>query len=234
MTYAPRHIPNYTVAEAAHYLRMSASTLRSWTKGWSYPTQEGRQFSEPLIVLPDPDQRQLSFANLVEAHVLLAIRQRHGVPMQTVRPSLDFVRERLGHERPLLTASFATDGVSLFVDHLGSLINASQDGQAELREALEAFLERIERDEHGLAARLFPFTRAYRKGREQPRLVLIDPEVSFGRPVLVDTRVPTAEVHDRFQAGDPWEDLAEDFGIGMRQIQEALRYESRELEDRAA
>lgn len=48
----------------------------------------GNRYSEPLIQLPDPDEPLLSFTNLVEAHALKAIRRRHGVTVQRVRPAL--------------------------------------------------------------------------------------------------------------------------------------------------
>jgi hypothetical protein len=48
----PREMPAYSIPEAAHYLQMPPSTLRSWGKGWGYRTEEGERFSSPLIALP--------------------------------------------------------------------------------------------------------------------------------------------------------------------------------------
>ena len=52
-----------------------------------------------------------------------------------------------------------TEGTDILVDKLGSLINASKSGQLAMRALLHAHLERIDRDTHGVAIRLFPFTR---------------------------------------------------------------------------
>jgi len=77
----PRDLPAYTIGEAAHYLRVPTPTLRSWVVGRSYPVKGGDRFFKPVIPLPDTTKHQLSFINLVEAHLLDAIRSRYNVPL---------------------------------------------------------------------------------------------------------------------------------------------------------
>ena len=88
----PRVLPAYSVAEAAHHLRMPEETLRSWVVGRWYPVAGQSKRSRPLIHLDDPQRQYLSFINLVEAHVLAAIRRRHGVKLPKVRTALDYVK----------------------------------------------------------------------------------------------------------------------------------------------
>lgn len=222
----PRDVPNYGPTEAARFLGLPTSTLRSWTQGWSYRTEAGeRRRGEPLILLEDPDSNELSFTNLVEAHVLSAIRRQHGVSMPRVRQALDYIDRHLGIPHPLARAEFQTDGVDLFVDHLGQLVRASKSNQLIMADLLRAHLRRIDRDEHGLARRLFLFTRS--EGAEQPPVVVIDPRISFGRPVLAGTGIPTEILAGRFSAGETIEELAEDYGCESSLIQEAIRIESR-------
>jgi len=64
------HAPIYPVVDAARYLRIPSGTLQAWLRGRTYQTKDGQQFSKPLIQRPSPDFSQLSFTNLVEAHVL--------------------------------------------------------------------------------------------------------------------------------------------------------------------
>ena len=71
-------MPAYGITEVGHYLQIPPSTLRSWVKGRFYPTEAGHQFFEPLIALPEVIESGpilLSFINVVEVHVLDALRQ---------------------------------------------------------------------------------------------------------------------------------------------------------------
>jgi hypothetical protein len=114
-----RLLPAYSVAEAAHYLRMPEGTLRSWVVGRWYPVAGQSKRSRPLISLHDPQRQYLSFINLVEAHVLAAIRRRHGVKLPKVRTVLDYVKRQFQIERPLIDQTFQTDGLDLFVVRYG-------------------------------------------------------------------------------------------------------------------
>src|SRR5471030_2732976 len=134
-----RLLPAYSVAEACHYMHMPEETLRSWVAGRRYPVAGQMKRARPLIHLDDPKKQFLSFINLVEAHVLAAIRRRHGVRLPKVRKALDYVKNRFGIERPLVDEAFQTDGLNLFVDHYGALINASQEGQQAMKEILGVY-----------------------------------------------------------------------------------------------
>jgi uncharacterized protein (DUF433 family) len=92
-----------------------------------------------------------------------------------------------------------------------------------MRDVVAAYLRRVERDAKGLPVRLYPFTR--KREPDEPRAVVIDPHVSFGRPVLAGTGVVTAILAERFKAGESVEDLAKDYGRTALDIQEALRCE---------
>ena len=90
---------------------------------------------------------------------------------------------------------------------------------------LEAHLQRIDRDAHGLAVRLYPFTRMA-SDADAPRLIVIDSRRAFGRPVIARTRIPTTDVFERFKAGDSLDDLVAEYGRSTQEIQEAIRYEA--------
>src|SRR5580693_3557231 len=115
----PREMPAYGIREAAHYLRIPYTTLKSWTLGRPYETKAGPQRFEPVIALPDQTLPLLSFYNLAEAHVLSAFRKEHGIELQNIRSAMEFVSGRFGHVHPLIDQEFATDGARLFIKHLG-------------------------------------------------------------------------------------------------------------------
>ena len=220
----PRDLPAYSVREAAHYLTVPVATLRSWTRGRTYPTAGGEGLFEPVVTVPDSTNGLLSFTNLVEAHVLAAIR-KHGVKLPSIRSAIDHLQSRYVIQHPLADARFKTDGISLFIEVLGDLVNVSMQGQMAIREVMEAHLQRVEHDPQGLAARLFPFTRHQAPGIPQPRTVMIDPRISFGRPVLVGTGIATSVLADRYKAGESIHDLAVDYECDRDLIEEAIRCE---------
>ena len=154
-----RELPEYGVAEAAHYLLVPRATLRSWVVGMSYGSDSERRFFKPLIQPAAKAPVALSFINLIEAHVLAAIRRKHRVDMRAVRRTIDFLKKEFGSPHPLADYKFETNGIDLFVEHFGDFISASQGGQLAVRELLKAHLRRIDRDDKGFALRLYPFTR---------------------------------------------------------------------------
>lgn len=219
----PRELPAYSLIEAARYLRMPEATLRSWVVGRSYPATAGERFFKPIIQLPEIGSSVLSFVNMVEAHVLDAIRRQESVSLRKVRVAVAFLERHYNSRHPLVEHQFETEGLDLFVQKAGLLINLSQEGQLAMREIVASYLRRVERDVKGLPIRLYPFTR--KREREEPRAVVIDPLVSFGRPVLTGTGIATAILAERFKAGESVEELAKDYGRTALDIQEALRCE---------
>lgn len=218
----PRELANYGLAEVARYLRVPVSTLRAWTLGM------GGSF-KPILVLPQRKPPLLSFFNVVEVHVLNAIRQR--VPLAKIRPALGYVEKDLGVPRPLVNQVFQTDGLDLFVEHCGELLNVSRQGQVAMREMLGEYLERIDFGQDGLAARLYPFTREHPVGEtaeSDPKAVVFDPTISFGRLVIAGTGIATSTIADRFLAGDAIDELVRDFQLDRRAVEEAIRCESRQ------
>lgn len=163
---------------------------------------------------------ELSFWNLVECSVLAAIRKTHGVSFQKARKALLYVERELGQRRPLIQEQFATDGVHLFVQRYGKLIAASENGQTVIREVIEASLTRIECDRSGLASRLYPWSH----DPTEPRVVSVDPQVSFGRPTVVDSGVPVEVLLERFRAGDTIEQLASDYRVAASRVEDVVRW----------
>ncbi|RFP63431.1 DUF433 domain-containing protein [Hymenobacter lapidiphilus] len=213
-------LPLYSARQVAKLTGLAASTVQAWTRT--------TDLHGALVQPASPDG--LSFLNLVEVHVLAAIRHQHGISLQRVRHAVQFVREELQAEHPLAQHQLETDGVDLFVRTLEDdnlLINASRRGQITIRELVEAYLRRIERAADGFPLRLFP---AYASvpgfvPDGAPAHIVVDPRVAFGRPVLTATYVPVDVVVDQYRAGDAVLDIARNFDLPAAAVEEALRYE---------
>lgn len=218
----PREVSAYRLRDIAHYLNLPPSTLRRWVKGQAYKTKRGERWFAALI--DPPPAGGLSFMNLLEGHVLAALRRQRLVPMHDIRNALRGIVRRDPHTKhPLATRRFATIGKTLFVEEAGRHI--AHDGQAAFAEYLDIYLERIEHDTDGMAARLYPFPRSFAGKQNAPRSVLIDARVAFGRPVLSGTRIPTAVIAQRLVTGETPEEIAEDYHRKVGEILDAIRWE---------
>jgi uncharacterized protein (DUF433 family) len=207
----PRAVATYGFSEAAQYLHLPKSTVRAWVCG-----QDG---FEPLIDPAGDRSPMLSFINLVEIHMLAAIRRAHKVGLPNVRIAL----QNLEGSNPLASHRLETDGVDLFVRSFGELVNLSEPNQRVMVDVMSAYLKRI-RWEGDEAAALFPFSTAdVVDGR---RSVMIDPRVSFGRLVIADTGIATEIVLERFRAGESIDELAKDYRRDRLEIEDVLRFET--------
>lgn len=211
------------MAEAARYIRIAPTTLRSWVVGRDYPKRAGVARFQPLIRLPDVDRAELSFANLVEAHVLRALRAEHAVSIKDVRSALDYAEKALGIKDLLLNPALRTDAGNVFLDRYGELINLSKSGQLAMKKLLEAHLRRIDWGPTQTPSRLYPFIRG--DYVDAPKPIAIDPLIAFGRPVILRKGVSTSAIADRIDAGETVNELAQDYDLEPREVEEAVVYE---------
>ena len=155
--------------------------------------------------------------------MLSAIRRVHGVQMHKVRSAIAYVEERLQIERPLAHEVFKTNGVDLFVERAAVIISASQNGQTIMKGVMEGALKRVQWDPRGLAQTLFPVVRV--DSWDAPPTIKIDPRFGFGRPVLAESGLRTDVIVARYSAGESHVELAEDYGLGIEAIEDAIRAE---------
>jgi len=218
-----RDQPAYSLAEASRYLKLPAATLRAWAVGRSYPTAGGARHFRPLTRPARRQPPQLSFWNLIEAHVLRSFRTDHGVSLKALRQALDFAERELQIERLLLRKELCADAGQLFLDRYGELISLSASGQLAMRRLLEEHLKRVEWDAWKFPVRLYPFLSADLPTEQRP--IAIDPGISFGRPVVARLGISTAVLAERIDAGESIDDLAADYGLSLPEIEQAVLYE---------
>lgn len=227
----PREVPSYATWEAARYLRMPLRTVQNWTSGFPYRDRAGRlRHAKPLIKIADVERHQLSFLNIAELHVLDSLRWFHKVPSVKLRRLIEYLEQTFDTAHPLVNEKMFAADRKVFIDRAEALIEATKSGQIAFRQVFEAHLKRIDQDVDGLAVRLYPFIRKPdpalgAAGLEEPRVIFLDPRIRFGRPVLLGTSIPTAEIAERFRAGDSFVSLAEEYGRAPKEIEEAIRCE---------
>ncbi len=213
----------YATWEASRYLRIPLRTVQNWCFGFA--SYGGR----PLVSVADPARHLLSFWNIAELHVLDALRRYHQISPAKLRRLISYVEKTFHTPHPLINEEMFSIGGSVLVEKAGKLINATHEGQIEMRQVIEAHLKRIEQDVDGLAVRLYPFIgkkpTPATNFRDEPRIISIDPRIRFGRPVIAGTSIPTLEIAERFRAGDTVADLADEYGRPATEIEQAIRCE---------
>ncbi|MGA9343166.1 MAG: DUF433 domain-containing protein [Rhodanobacteraceae bacterium] len=218
-----REQPAYTVAEAARYLKLAPATLRSWVAGRPYRRATGIAHSSPLIRPAANPPPMLSFWNLIEAHVLRSLRTEHGVSMDALRKAVSYAQKTLQIERLLLSHELRTDAGKLLLERYGELIDLSASGQMAMRHMFNEHLARVEWDEWKFPVRLYPFASSDVRTARRP--IAIDAHVAFGRPVLMHRGITTGAIAERIDTGESLADLAIDYDLTEREIEEAVLYE---------
>jgi uncharacterized protein (DUF433 family) len=215
-----RDLPLYSLAEVAYFLGIPKATLHRWTR---HGHTKRMELIEPLIVPADRESALYSFYNLNEAHILSVTTRVHKLKLKRVRDAMTQLKSmRISNpHHPLLSREFYTDGRDLFVKTIEKrtklTVNVSQFGQLGLREVLDSYLERIERDAEFNPVKLYPI-------RQRGKVVSIIPTVSSGRPIIDSTGIPVAAIWHRHKAGDTVETIAEDYEIPESQIEGAIGY----------
>ena len=204
-------------------MRLPPATLRSWVLGREYPTTGGRAEFPPIIRPASRRPPLMSFLNLIEAHVLRALRSDHGVPVKAVRGALAYAEKALRIDRLLLRPELRTDAGRVFLERYGELIELSASGQLAMRRLFSEHLKRVEWDASRFPVRLYPFRPAALGGKEHA--IAIDPRIAFGRPVVLRKGVSTAVIAERIDAGELPDDVAADYGLRPADVEEAVLYE---------
>lgn len=204
-------LPAYGVPEAARFLRTPYQTLRYWLTGSSRVP--------PVVKMSAPNR--LSYFNLLECHAVMAMREVHHLRLPKVRRALASLNKLFPSKHPFLDRVLKTDGVDILTEELGTMINLTQNCQLEIKTFLTLHLQRIEIQ--GGTYKFFPFVMS--RTPAEPKFIVIDPSVGFGKPVIAGTAISAATIAARFNARESVDDLAEEYGRSKREIEEAIRWE---------
>src|ERR1700727_73951 len=87
-------VPAYGTVDAARYLRVPYQTLRYWVRGHGA--------IEPIVKLAAEHPPRLSFINLLECHMLSAMRTHYNLRLPKVRKALQTLAEKFPSAHPLV------------------------------------------------------------------------------------------------------------------------------------
>lgn len=192
----------YPLARAARLVGVESRTVRRWLKGYSWKYSDGRKASGPLWPLQYTSDEELAGEQVLGFHDLLELRTvarfvQQGVSLKVIRATIDVARESLG-DYPLHSRRFVTDGRKIFLEAVErsgddpKLLDVRKNQFAIDAVIRPSLLEGIEYGDNTHARRWFPVAKK--------RVIVLDPEVQFGEPIIADSGVPTDTLAAAFAA----------------------------------
>lgn len=225
-------VPLYTLSEAASYLRVPRATLTTWADGYEHHRRdravERTVKGAPIITATDAAQRgnaRLPFIGIAEAYVLNAFRQA-GVPMQRIRPSLDWLVKHVG-PHALASKNLYTDGAEVLWQFARQTDEDDPDaafarglivprsGQYVFKEIVEHYLRQISFSDDNYATLI-------RLPQYRLANVVLDPRRGFGQPIFGNSGVRVVDAIGPLRAGESFDAVAEDYGVSVSELRDAL------------
>lgn len=178
----------------------------------------------PEIAQTAFDEPVIGFRDLLELRLVAAFA-KHGVSLKLIRATADFARNEFGTDYPLTTRRFLTDGKTIFLEAKKST-DAGEMLDVPKRQLVFSDIIRpslysgIEYD--GKRAR-----RWYPLGDDK-KMIVLDPQIQFGSPIVAASGIPTDTLHAAFLAeGRDRNAVARIFGITPKEVDAAVRFENK-------
>lgn len=208
--------PLYSFAEADRIARVTPNTSRRWLKGYSF-WYDGEHRTMPPVTWTSETKDAVTFVDLMEVATIDKLRKK-GFSFKQIRKINATARFYLRKPRPLVTETFKVKGRDIFVDEgFGILVNVGYEaGMQAWDEILDPFLDTVEY-EGEIVRRWWPLGKEF--------AVLVDPDYGFGLPVVEGVGVRTEIIAERYRAGDSIHEIAYDFDVTPKQIDDALQWE---------
>jgi uncharacterized protein (DUF433 family)/transposase-like protein len=201
------------ISDAARFLGIPRSTFRRWARGY--------ERGGPLlhIATAGPQQAQVTFIAMAEAHVLEALRQA-GVRPARIRPALNQLSTEFGRDYVLVAPNLATDGIDVLWDFSrtseGQDLMEGRTGQMVMREIVEDYLKYLTWADDGYP-RMLEFRHC------QPSKVVMDPYRAFGQPIFEGSRARVRDVANMLNAGEDPQVVADEHGVSIADVRTAAR-----------
>ncbi|KWV59825.1 hypothetical protein AS156_30335 [Bradyrhizobium macuxiense] len=208
----------YTIPEVAELVQAPQEIVRVWVEGHT-----GKQ----VAVIDNQLGRvggkvAVSFTNLMELRFVATFASA-GVGLREIRKIMDEVKQTLEHPHPFATHTiFKTDGKKIVAEIAQrngvSIYDLRTKNFEMLAVVMKSLKDDVAYDPQGDAI----------SWRPRPKIapnVIVHPHFSFGRPVLKDSRIPTATLAQSAKVEGSAAFVADIFDVPERQVREAIRFE---------
>jgi len=218
----------FSESGAARLLRVKPRTIRRWWRGYKYRPQPGAPERErPPVGRTKRDlpvvsgKRDMSFLEFAEM-VVVAAAVAKGVPLQRVRKFAETLMNEYDVDRPFAYKRVFTDGRDLFMglSHeagVPDLVKLLPNERLQIRAGKidEMFVVELVFSDKGP-------TEFYPAGRDAP--IVVRPDIAFGRPVVVGTRITTEAIASMVR-GSSVEETARAYQLTDKIVLAAYQYE---------
>lgn len=208
----------YSLPEASRLAKVHPRTVSRWVVGEAKGTR-GKLLQTDLPVVNK--RRALTFLDLIDLLVVGRFRE-NGVPLQTVRRVYDRLAGAFETSHPFGHRRVLTDGKSVFMETLDTMgdkhLEEVLGGQRAMSKVLEPYLKQIEYE---------PITNRAARWNISEGIVL-DPNRSFGKPVLESDGVTTHVLAAAYHANNHNVELIADlYNVSPKAVFVAVEFESR-------
>jgi uncharacterized protein (DUF433 family) len=204
---------------AARLLAAKPAKVRAWVEGY------GHSDATPILIRELPrvgGKTVLSFLDLVEAAFVRHFRAI-GYSPQTIRKVALKLRDRTGNDHPFaMEKRFKADGKHIFEEVV------ADDGERRLVSLMDDNFVMVSAVEPALFEQVFyveDVAREFIPLRNHPE-VIINPRISFGRPIIKKVGVPTEKLYAAFLSEGGIDEVSEEFGIDPLLVAAAINFET--------
>ncbi|HLF27836.1 MAG TPA: hypothetical protein VJG32_16000 [Anaerolineae bacterium] len=222
---ASLNAPAYSIAETSRLIGIPSWSVSRYLRGYEYKyrtkeeTREGQQ--PPVVSQSDEGATYASFLDLVD---LLFVKEflGRGFTLQHLRLALIEAKTYLGTPH-FARSEFYTSGdqIVLKLPKQGYMIALITGGQIAIPEIIEKLSDKLDFEtitEFGLVQRWYP------KGKSG--MIVIDPQVCFGRPTLIGRGTATSNIYDLYLGeSEQVEPVSKWFNIPVPDIKAAVQFE---------
>jgi uncharacterized protein (DUF433 family) len=214
----------YTVAEASRLTGVDTRKIMRWLRGYEYHNRTGAGAIGPVFhsdYSAVKGKVALSFLDMVEVRFVASFRQ-HGVSWRAIRIASQKAAELLDTGHPFSMRKFLTDGKTIIAriaeeQNDFELIDLVTD-QYQFEKIITPLLyESLDFSKRDTATRWWPL------GKK--RSIVIDPERSFGKPILDRYNIPTSTIAVSYIGNRSYSKTAKWFEIDVHAVKDAVEFE---------
>jgi len=214
----------YTVPEVSRLTGVGDQSIRRWVQGYRFRRDQALR-AMPAVWHADlglvDGTIALSFLDMMEVRFIQAFRQHH-VSWAAIREAARLACEMFNENHPFTLGRFRTDGKRIFqqIEEQGAVRLFDMNRQSwvfheivspSLYQGIEFSVDQV--------VRWFPM--------HPRRTVVVDPERSFGRPIVSRESVPTDVLAAAARAEGSIECAARWFDVSPASVRAAVAFEKR-------